>query len=52
MFEHLRRWIEETPHREHCGAISAQSDRACTCGKSEALAEISDLELEQEIKRV
>lgn len=40
----LREWMTVAPHFADCVAIPAQSDRACTCGKREALIDLENLE--------
>ena len=45
----LRDWLERTPHHEGCAAVFALSDRACTCGKRDALEELGGLEAMEEL---
>ena len=40
----LREWLEVAPHLKDCAAFAAKSDRACTCGKLDALFELDELE--------
>ena len=46
--EIVAEWLDSAPHRTGCAAIVAQSDNACTCGKTTALKALDKLAEELE----
>lgn len=42
--DNLKSWIEAAPHFKGCAALIALSDRACTCGKREAMNDLDELQ--------
>jgi hypothetical protein len=39
-------WIDEAPHKPGCSSFAAGAENACSCGKKEALAALTQLDPE------